>query len=212
MEASTLVLVHPDPAVIPDDGGVFAHLGYPLVVHRDPSASVPDLIDPGTAGVLFAAQMDSDLPQQICEIAVGEACEASYPLIFWGPGTTHAILDQLLRSGATDCFRMDMAAGEAAIRFGHHVRASGRESPGHGPSELVQLYNKQVRTLAHDLKNPLCVLYGYAQMAQMGHPIALDEAEDMVEAARSIRDQIDSALAKKPILEELGDLQARTGT
>ena len=212
MEASTLVLVHPDPAVIPDDGGVFAHLGYPLVIHRDPSNSVPDLIDPGTAGVLFAAQMDSDLPRQICEIAVGEGAQPPYPLVFWGPACNSNILDHLLRAGAADCFRMEMAAGEAAIRFGHLVRASGRESPRDGVSELVQLYNQQVRTLAHDLKNPLCILYGYAQMAQMGHSIAEDEAEDMVEAARSIREQIDSALAKKPLLDDTGDLQARTGT
>ena len=212
MGASTLVLVHPDPAVIPDDGGVFAHLGYPLVIHRDPSSSVPDLIDPGTAGVLFAAQMDSELPRQICEIITGESGASPVPLVFWGPGCNPAILDGLLQAGAADCFRMDMAAGEAAIRFGHLIRASGRESPHNGSSKLVQLYNQQIRSLAHDLKNPLCILYGYAQMAQMGHPIAEDEARDMVEAARSIREQIDSALAQKPLVDSSSTIQARTGT
>lgn len=212
MEASTLILVHPDPAVIPDDGGVFAHLGYPLVIHRDPSSSVPDLVDARTAGVLFAAQLDSELPHQVCEIAVGEGRQAPYPLVFWGPGATAGILDTLLQLGAADCFRMDMAAGEAAIRFGHLVRASGRGSSPPANGDLVQLYNQRVRTLAHDLKNPLCILFGYAQMAQMGHPIEKDEAEDMVEAANSIRQRIDHALASKPAFDLPGNGQARTGT
>ena len=197
---STFVLVHPDASAIPDDGGLLQHLNHRLVVHRDPSASIPDLLSPDTVGVLFAAQLDSELPLQICEIVTQGKETSSCPLFFWGPGGSPPHLNAIFNAGASDCFSESVGLGEITVRMAHRLRtfSSNQEAPPESP-DLVTAFNQRVRTLAHDLKNPLCVLYGYAQMAQMGHPIERDEADDMVESSREIRERIDAALGAMPV-------------
>ena len=195
MGDSTLVLVHPDAAIIPDDGGSLSHLGIRCVVHRDPAASLADLQSSDTAAVLFAAQLDSGLPSQVCEITAQGKEQPHFPVFFWGPGGSPAHLDALFKAGASDCFPESLTLEEVTVRIAHHLRQGQVSSNPPQNEELATTYYLRLRELAHDLKNPLCVLYGYAQMAQMGHPITPDEAKDMVESSREMRGMIDSALA-----------------
>jgi len=190
-----LVLVHPDGAIIPDDGGSLSRLGFRCVVHRDPAASLADLQSSDTAAVLFAAQLDSGLPGQVCEITAQDKGQPRFPVFFWGPGGSPDHLDALFKAGASDCFPETLTLEEVTVRIAHHLRQAQATANPPQSEEPATSYYLHMRELAHDLKNPLCVLYGYAQMAQMGHPITPDEAKDMVESSREMRGMIDSALA-----------------
>lgn len=211
MATLSFVIVHPDSQVIPDDGGCFRELGLPVIVHRDPSASIPDLVAESTAGILFAAQLDSDLPNQVCHLLASSGKPPFPSLFFWGPGINATLLEGLWNSGVRDCFSDRSTPQEVLVRIKKQLQE--KSFPANLPNieNIAARYNRTVRDLAHDLKNPLCILHGYAQMAQMGQPITPSEAADMLSSSREICEMIDNSLkAVGPeFFAEPVDLQAK---
>lgn len=208
MSESALIIVHPDSSVIAEDGGPFQHLGHEVLVYRDPVDSVDALNCPNTIGLVFAAQLDSELPFQICQIASQGKKTPTYPVFFWGPGGSPPQLESIFQAGATDCFHDHTGAEEIAVRISRHLVQKSQQKQTQDCEDLTAAFNKRVRGLAHDLKNPLCVLHGYAQMAQMGQPIGPEEATDMLSSSREITEIIDSSLTKV----ELESLAGTTDT